>query len=256
MKKILSFVLLGTLLINCSREDIIISSVNNHLQHHTSNIKSAAGKNTLRANPTFQIICQNANPDVIDEIGINELNLNDQANNLPVCPVCMDEIEPGDEASTSQLFDCQPVNGNETIYAHDAPFHIDCLEHSQQTLNECPICRAHGLYARRELPGHHHHQQAQHAHHHDPDFELSVAIQHNNIADVYSALNNGANITDNLIGIANFISAFMASELIRIKAEEELAINTIIKILSAQLQYIPQNRYAELAIGNISNLCQ
>lgn len=246
--------LLGALLINCSREDIIIGSINNHLQHHTSKIKSSAGKNTLKVNPIFQIICQNANPDIVDEVGINELNLNDQANNLPVCPVCMDEIEPGDEASTSQLFNCQPATGNETIYAHDAPFHMDCLEHSQQTVNVCPICRAYGLHARRELPGHH--QQAQHAHHHDPDFDLYVAIQHNNIIDAYSALDNGANITDNLIGMANFISGLMAAELTRIKAEEELAINTIIKILNAQLKYIPENRYAELAIGNIANLCQ
>lgn len=63
MKKVLSLVLLSTLLTDCV-DDVNtrrINSMNNHLGRNTIKIKSSSAKNALRANPNFQLLCQAAN---------------------------------------------------------------------------------------------------------------------------------------------------------------------------------------------------
>lgn len=61
MKKALSLVLLSTLLTNCTREDILVNSIKNHMQSNANLVKSSSAKNALRTNPNFQLLCQAAN---------------------------------------------------------------------------------------------------------------------------------------------------------------------------------------------------
>lgn len=61
MKKVLSLVLLSTLLTNCTREDILVNSIKNHMQSNANLVKSSSAKRALRENPNFQLLCQAAN---------------------------------------------------------------------------------------------------------------------------------------------------------------------------------------------------